>query len=1331
MTKVPTRPVLRGAAPLLATLLAAADTAWQPALPALLGAAVLCLMDRPRRGWVWRFAGFTFLVSLAFRVQVLAAEHAAPTAHDAWIRQTLQGIETQKTRMVSDLEALALRAASLPETRRALRGDRAAYPSLFTALDQLTHGRREALAIHNSGSVTVAWAGAVGDPPGLPSLAQLRRDVFVVEGSVSTSLVATAPIVGGDGRALGLATAEIPLRVRRNIRNEFLADFDRFTDAFPGVEVRYADFHQSADPEEPSASRPAGTISAKLRGPQGTLLATVWVSPSNATDRRAAAAALPRRATAALAIVTCLAWMATAPRTLRVLVGLTAIRVVLLGLGPPWPSPNSPLLSADHYASPWFGPLLRSPLDLLWTTAWITALAASLALASCRRAPTASRPFLRAGASLLSLPLIGGTFACIADTVSNTPLDLEVLSLLPRSGSHIALQVALLLMLASGFVLLVALFARAGPLPARPGARVQWAAYWTLIGGLAFLFWPRGLIGLPLTPAALLVGLAAVIGGTTNRWFPWLERTPPGARAATTLVAVAVLTALLHPTLVHFGEKNVRLQIEGGYAHDVLRQPGWRTYVLDETRRRIDALALLEEDPPGPNPPGIEQLAFFVWAQTGLASFGFSSAVEIQDPRGAVVSRFALNLPSLEAAPRRLPTSVEWTVTPERIPVGSAEERVVHARRLLVYHGLRHGAVHVYVGQDFWNLPFLTGRDPYSILYRSAPRTSFRDRPIGLVVYEPDRGLVFSSAERPPALPPELLARARTSKPGLWTTIPIDGRPHHTYLFTDGQTVYGLSYPRLGAGRFAADLVEAVSAMSLAAVLILLVLVLLRTALRRPTLSLPSMYRGVVERFSLRLFVAFVGLAIVPVAALQVVVRGFVRSRLWAEASDQALDRAAVARRAVETYSSFQRSEGAGIQAAVSDDALVFVAGLVRNDLAVFDAGRLRASSKRELYASGLLPSRVSGQVYRALALDGEPSVLSTETIGGFAYRVASVPVDLGSVSPAILSLPLGLRQRDVEAVLEDLDRTIRLGSLLFLVAAAGLSHSMARRISGPIRALTQATRRVAQGDLTARVETSSQDELKALVSAFNQMAGDLDRQRRDLERSNRLAAWADVARQVAHEVKNPLTPIQLSAEHLRRVFRDSKVDFAATLETCTETILNQVRTLRGIVTEFSAFARPPAAMLERHELGAMVAEVLRPYQAALPPQVNLQTALADGSLFVLGDRRLLERALVNLIENALQAVGEAGWVEATVGRNDGKAFVTVTDSGPGIDPLVRSRLFEPFFSTKAMGSGLGLALVKKIAEDHGGGVQLESNPGDPTRMTLWLPLARDDQNSL
>jgi signal transduction histidine kinase len=569
-----------------------------------------------------------------------------------------------------------------------------------------------------------------------------------------------------------------------------------------------------------------------------------------------------------------------------------------------------------------------------------------------------------------------------------------------------------------------------------------------------------------------------------------------------------------------------------------------------------------------------------------------------------------------------------------------------------------------------------------------------------------------------------VLARVSARPAGIWTTLPVGGRPHHTFLFAGGQQVYGLAYARTGAGRYAAALVEAVSGLTLAAAAALGLVVLLRTAAGRRTLSLPSMVRAVRERFALRLFVAFTALAFVPVAVLQVVVREFVAERLRRETEDQALELGAVAKKAVDDFVFFQRGESGPAQP-VTDAALVWVSSLIRNDLDVFERGRLLASSKRELYASGLLAPRVSGAVYRSLVLEGEPAVVRTEQIGGFSYLVVSLPVQLGGAEPGVLSIPLALRQREAEAALQDLDRTIRLASLLFLIAAAALAHSISRRISGPIRDLTGATRQVAQGDLAARVVASSRDELRDLVESFNQMAGDLERQRRDLERSNRLAAWAEMARQVAHEVKNPLTPIQLSAEHLRRVYRDRDQDFGSTLETCTQTILKQVRILRGIVTEFSAFARPPAPILEPQDLQTLLPEVLRPYQAALPPGVEL-SLLVEEAPPVLADRRLLERAVVNLLENALQAVGEQGRIRVAVLAADGGVEVQVEDSGPGIEPELRERLFDPFFSTKTGGSGLGLALVKRIAEDHGGRVALRSAPGEGTTALLWLPAARD-----
>jgi two-component system nitrogen regulation sensor histidine kinase NtrY len=219
------------------------------------------------------------------------------------------------------------------------------------------------------------------------------------------------------------------------------------------------------------------------------------------------------------------------------------------------------------------------------------------------------------------------------------------------------------------------------------------------------------------------------------------------------------------------------------------------------------------------------------------------------------------------------------------------------------------------------------------------------------------------------------------------------------------------------------------------------------------------------------------------------------------------------------------------------------------------------------------------------------------------------------------------------------------------------------------------------------------------------------------------------MARQVAHEVKNPLTPIQLSAEHLRRVWRDGRADFESALDACTTTILQQVATLREIVTEFSAFARPPAAVPEPQAPLRLVEEVLAPYRTALPPGVELSVSAEPDLPAIEGDRRLLGRAVLNLVENALQAVGDAGRIQVGLATSEGgqRVELTVTDSGPGIDPALVERVFEPFFSTKSGGSGLGLPLVRKIAEDHGGGVALARLPEGGTRALLWLPAQRRD----
>jgi two-component system nitrogen regulation sensor histidine kinase NtrY len=312
-----------------------------------------------------------------------------------------------------------------------------------------------------------------------------------------------------------------------------------------------------------------------------------------------------------------------------------------------------------------------------------------------------------------------------------------------------------------------------------------------------------------------------------------------------------------------------------------------------------------------------------------------------------------------------------------------------------------------------------------------------------------------------------------------------------------------------------------------------------------------------------------------------------------------------------------------------------------------------------------------------------------------------------------------------VAAALVDLDTRMRLAALSLLAVATMLAWFLARRISGPVLEMTEASRRIAHGDLSVRVPVRTGDEVGELAHSFNTMARDLARQQREIERRERLAAWADMAAQVAHEVKNPLTPIQLSAEHLQRAYRASGINseaFDSVVAVCTRTILESVIKLRDIASEFAAFVRAPVERSQRVDMISITRGVIQPYRDVLPEGLRL-TEKFDEASFVLGEPKLIERAVRNLIENSLQAVGASGEIRVSCIKVTGFAELVIEDTGPGFDEEARARLFEPFFSTKTQGSGLGLALVKKVAEDLGGSASLERD-GEVTRAVFRLPLA-------
>ncbi|HJZ84628.1 MAG TPA: ATP-binding protein [Polyangia bacterium] len=290
--------------------------------------------------------------------------------------------------------------------------------------------------------------------------------------------------------------------------------------------------------------------------------------------------------------------------------------------------------------------------------------------------------------------------------------------------------------------------------------------------------------------------------------------------------------------------------------------------------------------------------------------------------------------------------------------------------------------------------------------------------------------------------------------------------------------------------------------------------------------------------------------------------------------------------------------------------------------------------------------------------------------------------------------------------------------ALMLPMLALGLV--VGRRITRRLAALAGAAREVGAGNLGVRVPVAGRDEIAELGGAFNEMVAELDESRARIAYLERIGAWQEVARRLAHEIKNPLTPIQLAVQQLHNKYPGSDPKFQRLLDEVNEIVGEEIGTLRRLVEDFSAFAKLPRVVLGPLDLGELVADVVR----GRPEwEGKVRAGALDEPFLVRADKQLLRRALVNLVENALQAGARTVEVRAERAREPRTARLIVDDDGPGVPTNVRERLFEPYFTTKEHGTGLGLAIVKKIALEHGGDVSCESSPSRGARFVLELPL--------
>jgi len=311
-----------------------------------------------------------------------------------------------------------------------------------------------------------------------------------------------------------------------------------------------------------------------------------------------------------------------------------------------------------------------------------------------------------------------------------------------------------------------------------------------------------------------------------------------------------------------------------------------------------------------------------------------------------------------------------------------------------------------------------------------------------------------------------------------------------------------------------------------------------------------------------------------------------------------------------------------------------------------------------------------------------------------------------------------------------ELKRRIRDAALLVggggVVLAILLSSWASARVTRPVVDLARAAQDVASGNWSASVQVEGHDEVAQLAESFNRMTSELLAQKERLVQTERVAAWRELARRLAHELKNPLFPLQLTVENLIRAREQSPEMFEEIFRESSQTLLAEISNLKGIINRFSEFSRMPQPQLQRVQVNEIVEVVARLFQAqfqakgreAIYCQMQLDRRLDP----IAADPELLHRTLSNLVLNAMDAMPNGGTLTLRTRRDDGKVAIEVCDTGSGLTREECERIFTPYYTSKQHGTGLGLAIVQSVVSDHGGRISVQSEPGKGTTFVIELP---------
>lgn len=386
--------------------------------------------------------------------------------------------------------------------------------------------------------------------------------------------------------------------------------------------------------------------------------------------------------------------------------------------------------------------------------------------------------------------------------------------------------------------------------------------------------------------------------------------------------------------------------------------------------------------------------------------------------------------------------------------------------------------------------------------------------------------------------------------------------------------------------------------------------------------------------------------------------------------------------------------------------------------------GALLYSYHPAIYDRNLLSRQLNPAAYISITSGGMNEVMLSESLGKLKYNAVYMPVKSYRTGAllGILSIPFFESRQELNLQLIGIfTTTLNIFSIIFIVFA-GLSYFASRVLTSPLNIITQKIKKTTFGE-NQPLDWNSKDEIGLLISEYNSMLLKLEQNRIALSKSDKESAWREMAKQVAHEIKNPLTPMKLKIQHLQRSWKEKSENVELQTEKGLQSLLDQVNILSEIASSFSAFAKMPIPKTEHFDLSEVLKSTVNLYNNT--HDVHVDSKVEDGVFIIEGDKQLIGAIFTNLIINAIQSLPDERKpkVDIFLSKIKNMVVVEISDNGIGIPDAIKNNVFLPNFSTKEMGSGIGLAVAKRGVEHAGGRIWFDTKIGEGTSFFMEIPL--------